>query len=228
MHRDLMSMTWLDGLFLHWPVDPALVEERIPAGLDVATYDGDAWLGVVAFEMPEIRPRGSPIRLGFPEVNLRTYVEPAGGGERGVYFFNLDAGDVLGVAMARLFFALPYYHADMHVSRDGDEVHFTHQRTNPHARPAEFDAVYRPTGSVASAEPGSLDEFLVENYRFYTERSGLWYCPIRHDPWPLQDATVDVRVNTLFEANGFERPAGEPLVHYAGELHVTADRLHRV
>lgn len=228
MQRDLLTMTWLDGLFAHWPVDPDLVDERLPAGLDVATYDGDAWLGVVAFEMTDIRPRGSPIGLGFPELNLRTYVEPEGGGQRGVYFFNLDAQDLLGVSVARLLFALPYYRADMHVSRHGDEVQFTHQRTHPGASPAHFDAVYRPTGDVFRAEPGSLEQFLVENYRFYTKGRRLYRGDIRHDPWPLQEATVDIRANTLFEANGFEPPEGEPLVHYSRELDVTADRIRRV
>jgi uncharacterized protein YqjF (DUF2071 family) len=226
--RDLLTMTWLDGLFAHWRVDPAVVDERLPAGIDVATYDGDAWLGIVAFEMTDIRPRGSPIGLAFPELNLRTYVEPEDGGQRGVYFFNLDAQDLLGVSVARLLFALPYYRADMHVSRHGEAVQFTHQRTHPGASPAHFDAVYRPTGDVFRAERGSLEEFLVENYRFYTKGRRLYRGDIRHDPWPLQEATVDIRANSLFEANGFQRPDGEPLVHYAGELNVTADRIRRV
>lgn len=233
MQRDLLTMTWRDALFAHWPVAPELVAARLPDGLDVATYDGQAWLGVVGFDMTDIRPRGSPVGLSFPELNLRTYVEPAGGGQRGVYFFNLDADDRLGVPVARALFALPYYRADMHVSRErggefGDRVTLTHQRTHRDVPPAHFDATYRPTSEVFRPEPGSLEAFLVENYRFYTEGRRLYRGDIRHEPWPLQEATVEVRANTLFEANGFEPPEGEPLVHYAKRADVTADRIRRV
>jgi uncharacterized protein YqjF (DUF2071 family) len=239
MQRDLLTMTWRDALFAHWPVESELVAERLPDGLDVAIYDGQAWLGIVGFEMTDIRPRGSPIGLSFPELNLRTYVEPDDGGQRGVYFFNLDAADRIGVPVARALFALPYYRAEMRVARErgdadtaddefGDAVTLTHRRTHRNVSPARFDATYRPTGEVFRPEPGSLEAFLVENYRFYTEGRRLYRGDIRHEPWPLQEATAEIRSNTLFETNGFDRPEGEPLVHYAKRSDVTADRIRRV
>ncbi|MFC4356815.1 YqjF family protein [Halobium salinum] len=236
--RPLLTMRWEHLLFLHWPVDPDRVGETLPEGLSVATHDGRAWLGVVAFTMPDIRPRGSPYGLSFHEVNLRTYVRPESGGPKGVYFYNLDANDWLGVLGARAAFRLPYYHAEMRLSRvDADTTggsvdhdptfRFLSRRRHPGADPARVDLVFRPTGDPAPGEPGSLDEFLAENYRFYTG-SRPWYCEIRHDPWPLQSAAVTVRENGLFEANGFEPPEGDPLVHYTAALDVRAGRLRRV
>ncbi|WP_254837632.1 hypothetical protein [Natronomonas marina] len=32
---------------------------------------------------------------------------------------------------------------------------------------------------------------------------------------------------TCFEANGFQRPAGDPLLHFAAPIDVTAGRVHR-
>ena len=58
---DLLSMRWRHTLFAHWPVDPELVEPRLPDRLSAATHDGRAWLGVVSFDMTDIRPRGSPV-----------------------------------------------------------------------------------------------------------------------------------------------------------------------
>ena len=58
--RRWLEMTWLDGLFAHWPVDPSTVAAALPEGLSVATHDGDAYLGVVPFVMDDIRPRGLP------------------------------------------------------------------------------------------------------------------------------------------------------------------------
>ena len=226
--RRWLEMTWRDGLFLHWAVTPETVAETLPDGLSVATHDGDAYLGVVAFVMDDIRPRGVPFGLSFPELNLRTYVEGPNG--PGVYFYNLDADDRLGVAVARRLFALPYYRATMNVSRttDSDAVRFTSRRTHAGVPPAQFAATYEPTGDSFRAEPGSLDAFLVENYRFYAEGNQLYCGEIGHEPWGLHEATADVRTNTLFEANGFDHPEGAPLVRYAEPIEVSADRLRRV
>ncbi len=230
-----MEMTWRDGLFCHWPVEPAVVAETLPDRLSVATHEGDAYLGVVAFVMDDIRPRGAPVGLSFPELNLRTYVEGPDG--PGVYFYNLDADDPIGVAVARRLFALPYYRAETRVSRpegaDRSEsgrgpVRFTSRRTHRGAPHARFDAIYEPTGAGFAAEPGSLDAFLVENYRFYARGNRLYRGEIEHDPWTLRAATVDFRANTLFEANGFDRPHGDPIVHYADPIEVTADRIRSV
>ncbi|TKX82068.1 YqjF family protein [Halorubrum sp. SD626R] len=225
--RRWLEMTWRDGLFCHWPVDPAVVDETLPERLSVATHDGDAYLGVVAFVMDEIRPRGSPVGLSFPELNLRTYVEgPAG---PGVYFYNLDADDRLGVAVARRLFALPYYRAEMSATRrrPGGDIRFRSRRTHRGVPSARFDATYEPTGEAFAAEPGSIDAFLVENYRFYAHGDRLYRGEIAHEPWTLREGTAEVRANTLFEANGFGRPDGEPIVHCADPIDVSADRLRR-
>jgi len=232
LQRRFLEMTWRDGLFCHWPVDPAAVSETLPDRLSVATHDGDAYLSVVAFVMDDIRPRGAPVGLSFPELNLRTYVDGPDG--PGVYFYNLDADDPLGVAVARRLFALPYYRAEMDVSRpvtagrseSGDgPVRFTSRRTHPDVPHARFDATYEPAGEAFAAEPGSLDAFLVENYRFYVEGTRLYRGEIAHEPWTLREATVDRRANTLFEANGFDRPDGDPIVRYAEPIEVGADRI---
>jgi len=224
--RRWLEMTWRDGLFCHWPVDPAVVDETLPDRLSVATHDGDAYLGVVAFVMDGIRPRGVPYGLSFPELNLRTYVEGPSG--PGVYFYNLDADDRLGVAVARRLFALPYYRAEMSATRrDDGTVRFRSRRTHRGVPSARFDASYGPAGEAFAAEPGSLAAFLLENYRFYAHGNRLYRGEIAHEPWTLREGTADLRENTLFVANGFERPAGEPLVHYAEPVDVTADRLRR-
>ncbi|MFC7137448.1 YqjF family protein [Halobaculum litoreum] len=227
MKRRLLEMRWLDALFAHWRVDPATVEARLPDALSAATYEGDAYLGVVQFEMTDIRPRGFPVGLSFPELNLRTYVTD--GDTKGVYFFNLDAADPVGVGVARGLFRLPYYRASMDVTRDGDRVTVTSHRTHRGAPEAHFDATYWPVGDTATPEPGSLEAFLVENYRFYTEgRDRVYYGDIAHEPWPLAPAEAEIRTNTLFEANGFAEPAGEPLLHYAPASDVVADRIRRL
>ncbi|GGN87763.1 hypothetical protein GCM10009030_06750 [Haloarcula pellucida] len=226
---DLLRMDWRDVGFVHWPVDPETVAATLPDGVTVDTYDGRAWLGVVPFEMADIRPRGSPIGRSFGELNLRTYVTD--GETPGVYFYNLDADDRLSVGIARRFFELPYYRASMEIARRDDEVRFRSRRTDARAPSANFDATYGPAVGAEPhpPEPGSLEAFLVSRYRFYVADGDgrIYYADIDHDPWPLQDGTAELRRNDLFAANGFETPAVDPVVYYSPGISVTAGRLHR-
>lgn len=234
-----LSMRWEDVLFAHWPVDPEVVAATLPAALDVDVRDGRAWLSVVAFVMSDLRPRFAPVGLSFPELNLRTYVTHEAG-PPGIYFYNLDADDRLGVPVARRLFGLPYYRADVSVDRAGDDVRFRSSRRHGNAPPAEFDGTYRPTGEPFVAERGSLASFLTERYRFYAASSGgllpeadlggdtVYAGDVAHEPWTLRDATVEVRRNDLFRAAGFDAPNGEPICHYGEGIDVTAGRVRRL
>lgn len=220
--RHLLEMTWRDTCFLHWPITSQKLADRLPEKLSPATCEGTAWLGVVAFEMDGISPRGIPIELSFPELNLRTYVEGPSG--PGVLFFNLDADDPLGVGVARRLFSLPYYQADGRIQRNEDGVTFASERTHDGVPPAMFEATYSRKGEPYGADTGSLTAFLIENYRFYASGRRLYAGEINHEPWRLREGEVEIQTNTLFEASGFERPSAEPVVHVADDLCVTAGR----
>lgn len=225
--RQLLSMTWRDAVFAHWPVEPGIVAPTLPDGFAVDTGpDGRAWLSVVGFVMEDIRPRFVPVGLSFPELNLRTYVRH--GNASGIYFYNLDVDDRFGVPIARRLFRLPYYRAEIDVTDRDGAIRFRSHRTHSGVPPADFDATIEPRGTPEPVEPGSTEAFLVENYRFFVAGGGrLYYGDVEHEPWRLQPAELTVRENTLFAASGFDRPAGEPLVHYSSGIAVTAGRLRR-
>src|SRR4051794_18976444 len=108
----VMAMQWLDLLFMHWPVPAKALRSYIPRNLEIDTYDGTAWIGVVPFRMAGVRPRMTPALpwlSAFPELNVRTYVTI--GGKPGVWFFSLDAGNPVAVEGARSLFHLNYYNA---------------------------------------------------------------------------------------------------------------------
>lgn len=223
---DLISMRWEDLLFAHWEVDPSVVAEKLPDRLEVDTYEGKAYLGVVAFVMRDIRPRLVPYGLDFAELNLRTYVRHEG--TPGVYFFSLDADDRLGVTVARLAYELPYYRATTQVDMREGEVRFRSSRTHEGAPPANFDATYGGVGDSFLAEEGSLEEFLTERYAFFVPSNGTLRGDIHHPPWTLKDAKAEIRTNTLFGANGFGKPDGEPHLCYSPGVDVTASRPRRM
>jgi len=107
-----MTQIWHELLFAHWPVAPDILRALVPAVLTLDTFEGQCWVGVVPFHMSYVRPRGVPPVPGlsaFPELNVRTYVTL--NGIPGAYFFSLDAGNTLAVALARKLFHLPYFRA---------------------------------------------------------------------------------------------------------------------
>lgn len=222
---DVLSMRWDDLLFAHWDVEPETVARHLPEGVDVDTYGGRAWLGVVPFMMREVRPRFAPrcVGLDFAELNLRTYVRVDG--VQGVYFFSLDADDVLGVTGARLGYRLPYYKATTGFEKEDGDIRFSSSRQHPGASDADFEATYHGVGKEFVPEEGSLDEFLTERYAFFvtSERTGTTLRgEISHPPWKLREASAEIETNSLFEANGFEKPDGEPYLLYSEGADVTA------
>jgi hypothetical protein len=220
-----MTQRWNNLLFAHWPVPAASLANLLPEGLTPDTFDGSAWIGVVPFSMDHIRLRALPTIPGanrFPELNLRTYVRETHTNQVGVYFFSLDAANLLAVTVARTVFQLPYYWARMHVRGDGREFHYRSERIYG-PRPATFRARYRSllkSRAVELSSPGTIEHFLTERYRLYTTNSKgqLFKGDIHHVPWPLEQAEAEFDVNLLPKAHGIELPDTAPLLLYAREL----------
>ncbi|MCA8979274.1 MAG: DUF2071 domain-containing protein [Planctomycetes bacterium] len=215
-------MRWHDLAFLHWRVDADVLRRHIPAELQLDTFDGAAWLGVVPFRMSHVGPRWVPPIPGvhaFPELNLRTYV--TADGKPGVWFFSLDVTKRFAVWAARTFFHLPYFRAEMRFERDGDAIRYASERG---VERFGFTGRYRPTGDVYLSQPGTLESWLTERYCLYAadSRGRVFRGEIHHAPWPLQRAEVEVEQNTLCRQVGIDALEGEPLAHFVRELDVVA------
>lgn len=226
----IMAMQWHDLLFLHWPVPASALRPHIPLGLELETFAGQAWLGVVPFRMAGVRPRAMralPALSAFPELNVRTYV--TAGGKPGVWFFSLDAANLLAVEGARLAFHLPYFHAQMRCAAMGEAIDYRSTRTHAGAPPASFAATYRPSGPAYTAAPGTLDHWLTERYCLYAanRRGQVWRGEIHHRPWPLQPAEVQIAQNALAAPLGLALE-GSPLAHFARRLDVVAWPIERL
>lgn len=196
-----ISMRWEELLFVHWRIDAASIQRLLPAGLQVETFDGSAWLGVVPFRMAATRCRWLPpipTTHTFPELNVRTYVR--GGDRSGVWFFSLDAASRLAVEAARWSFGLPYFHARMVCRRQGEIVLYVSERRDRRGPPAAFAANWRAIGPSRRSSPGSLAHFLTERYCLFAVRRGrLLRGDIAHLPWELAEAEVMLQA---FEMTG--------------------------
>lgn len=221
--RAVMRQAWQDLLFLHWPVDPNVVQATLPAGLTVDTYEGQAYIGLVPFTMRGVRPVWAPSVPGlsnFHECNVRTYVH-AGGQNPGVWFYSLDAANPIAVQLARRLFFLPYFYAAMSLTRRGSTVGYHTTRNG--AADAFCDVTYTPTGTPYPAQSDTLDFFLAERYLLYAERGNrLYRGQVHHTPYPLQTATVENLDQSLTGKAGFAalNDIPPPLIHYASGVNV--------
>jgi hypothetical protein len=222
----LMTQRWENLLFAHWPLPADALRPLVPAVLELDTYEGQAWVGVVPFDITVFRLRFvplMPLMSAFLELNVRTYVKF--NGKLGVYFFSLDAASLAAVLGARIWFHLPYFEARMTLKHVNGQIHYAShrvRRTYSGAPPADFGAAYRPTGDVMRAETGSLAAWLTERYCLYAvdQHENVLCGEIHHIPWPLQPAEATIAVNTMTMPPGIRLPDIPPLLHFARRLDV--------
>jgi len=211
----VMYQRWEQLLFLHWSFDPVVIQQTLPPGLTVDTFDGRAWVGVVPFFMSGVRPRFLPAvpRISnFQELNLRTYVIDAEG-RRGVWFYSLDTSHRFPVWIARRFFHLNYRYAKMSAERNGPHIQYKSERhlENGWDQPQHFE--WSPNGVVRRAEQGCLEHFLVERYRLFSfnaKRGELLSGCVSHVPYSVQDVELSSFSTQLFDLNGLMAPTGAP------------------
>ena len=225
-----MLQRWENLVYLHFEVDPDAVRRIIPQGLDVDTWEGKAYVGLIPFQMRGISFPHLPAvpYLGtFPEVNVRTYVTR--GGIPGVWFCSLDINRLLPTLVARGAYSLPYCFGAVHHKRRGDVVTTTVERRWPRATSGAATAIEVEVGSAIDV-PTDLEHFLSARWGLYssTRRGTLRYAAVDHEQWPLYRATLRHLDDGLIAAAGVESTSGEPLVMYSPGVKVRVGMPRRV
>lgn len=210
--RTLMTQSWLDLTFLHWPIDPAAVTPHLPPGTRPDTFDGTAYVGLIAFRMHRVgwlTLPGIPYLGSFPETNIRFYSVDAHG-RRAVVFRTLEASRLLPVLVARVFFHLPYTWSRMSVTRQADQLTYTSHRRWPAPRTARTHLSVRVGAPVPHPTP--LEHFLTARWALHhPARNTARYLPNDHPRWPLHRATLLDWDETLFAATGLPTPTDPPM-----------------
>jgi uncharacterized protein YqjF (DUF2071 family) len=213
----LWSQHWLDLFFAHWPVRVTDLRRHVPAALDIDTWEGSAWVSLVAFRLEGIRRRWLP-SAGFLtnslELNLRTYVRYRG--EPAICFLSIHAGKRLLVRLARWATPLSYEFARMSYDwRDGLAAFHAH-------RPGDngdltFAASFTPLAGASQARAGSLDDWLLERYCLYAQdqKGTLFRTVVEHPPWAVQAVTAEVTANTMGPPFEIAVASGPAVVHYS-------------
>lgn len=225
--RAVMVQQWRDLAYVHWryPVDE--VQALLPAGLEVDTHDGAAWVGLIPFSMRNIglpRLPAVPYFGSFPEVNVRTYVRH--NGRPGVWFFSLDINRFLPALVARTTYLLPYCWGSADHTLTGRNLTTRVQRRWPTSSTTNISI---SIGDEIET-PDETSVFLSARWGLYSKgfKGSLRYAPVDHEKWPLYSATLLSLDDSLVMSAGLSAPQGEPHVMFSPGVSVRVGLPHRV
>ena len=226
VRRAVFGQDWADLTMLHWPVDPEVVAQLLPAGTAPDVLDGVTYVGLVPFVMRGVRILGTPPLphlAGFAETNVRLYAVDAAG-RRGVVFRSLEAARLLPVVAAQVSYRLPYRWARMRVRHGAGTVAYETSRRWPGPRGA--GGTVRARVGEPLSQPDELALFLTARWGLYSTWYGgrTAYAPVDHPPWPLHRAELLELSDDLVEAAGLPRPQGEPHVLWSPGVRVRIGR----
>jgi uncharacterized protein len=225
----VMRQRWERLTFLHWPIDPELVQRLLPDSLRPDVFGGAAWVGLVPFFMRVATAGGTrlPWVSDFCETNVRTYVRDREG-RTGIWFLSLDAARLGAVGVARATYRLPYFWSSMRLAARDGETSYACRRVWPGPRGVTSRVRIRAGEPYHPADLGELDHFLTARWILFSVRgSRQRFARACHPPWPLHRARVRVLDDRLVPAAGLPPPAGEPLVHYSPGVEVSIGRPER-
>jgi uncharacterized protein len=217
----VMFQAWDRLTFLHWRYPAELIRPLLPRGLALDIFDASAWIGLTPFIVSGLRPPGLPALpwiSRFPEMNVRTYVRGPDG-ERGIWFFSLEADRLTAVAGARLSYGLPYRWADMSIRCDSREIEYKSRR---HFGLGQAHIAIRRGSPI---QTGEQERFLTARFRLYTTLAGrLAFAQVAHPPWPLESAALLKLDQNVIQHSGVPMPNGEPLIYFSPTVSVRIGR----
>lgn len=186
-NRWVIEQTWRHVFFIHYKIDPVLIEKKVPFKLDL--FEGSAVISVVPFKMDGIRfPFLPPVPVlsSLNELNLRTYVEVDG--IKGIYFFTLETDSLPSELIAKKFFYLPYRFSKIFARIKDGHYTFQHERW-PYS-------LYLRAQIMEKSSATSFDRWATERYSLFTKHGNTTYQGIvRHSPWKLREVKIDFYEN---------------------------------
>ena len=212
--RAVMVQQWQDLAYIHWRYPIEEIQALLPAGIEVDTFDGSAWVGLIPFSMKNIglpRMPAVPYFGSFPEVNVRTYVRR--NGVPGVWFFSLDVNRFLPALVARVSYFLPYCWGRASNKRTDSTLETEVRRRWP----SRASTSIRVSIGDPIESPDELSVFLSARWGLYSRGigKGVRYAPVDHEAWPLWTAKLESLNDTLLTAAGLSAPIGDPHVMFS-------------
>jgi uncharacterized protein YqjF (DUF2071 family) len=194
-----LTATWQALAMLNYEVDPAVLAPWVPAGTELDTWEGRAFVSMVGFRFTDTRVYrvAVPFHVNFEEVNLRFYVRRLAGDDwrRGVVFAKeivprRAIAWLARAAYAERYVAMPMRHdvvlPDDAGTTTGHAVYAWRWRGEWQRLAVEV------SGPPRVPAPGSEEAFITEHYWGYARQpdgSTVEY-RVEHPPWRVWTATA--------------------------------------
>jgi uncharacterized protein YqjF (DUF2071 family) len=201
--RVFLSAEWRDLVMLNYEVEPGILRQYVPHGVELDAFDGRTFVSLVGFQFLRTKLYGFlavPFHSNFEEVNLRSYVRRREGGEirRGVVFVRELVPREAIAGLARLMYGETYDACPMRhrIERRADGISAEY-KWEWHGRRFWLSAAAQ--GEPARVADGSIENFITEHYWGYSAKSTSETIEYRvsHEPW-----RVWVSTNARFEGDG--------------------------
>jgi hypothetical protein len=202
---EFLRAEWRHLAMLNFETDPGILLPRVPAGTELDTYGGRAFVSMVGFLFLNTTVFGVPIPFNrdFEEVNLRFYVRRKAEGEwrRGVVFVK-EIVPKFAVAMAARLLYNENYEA-MHMGHDIDLEHSGVVEYRWFFAREWNRLMVKTTGEPRAMVPGSPEEFIAEHYWGYVtnRKNETAEYAVEHPPWMVRDvskATLECNAAELY------------------------------
>jgi uncharacterized protein len=198
---------WQRALFVHYEVEPSLLQRDVPFALEL--FKGKAVASLVAFTMRRFRPHwgGGLTKWLFQPAatnhffNIRTYVRHQD--EPGVYFITQWLSHPFCLLGRLPLLRLPWHWGRMAYQHAHETGRLTGQVVGKQGTRLTYSATLAPSSALVPPTTGSLAEFAMERYTAFALRGGnevsfrVW-----HEPWPQSPIQVEVKDTFLLPQTG--------------------------
>jgi uncharacterized protein YqjF (DUF2071 family) len=201
--RVFLSAEWRDLVMLNYEVEPEILQQYVPRGVELDAFAGRTFVSLVGFQFLRTKLYGFlavPFHRNFGEVNLRFYVRRRDGGKerRGVVFVRELVPRAAVAGLARLMYGEKYDACPMahRVERNAAGISAEYRWE---WRGKRFWLSARADGAPARGAEGSIENFITEHYWGYSAKSASETIEYRvsHEPWRVWGST-----NARFEGDG--------------------------
>jgi uncharacterized protein len=204
-----LTAEWRDLVMLNYEVDPALLRDYVPRGVELDAFDGRTYVSLVGFRFLRTKLLGFlavPFHTNFDEVNLRFYVRRREGAEvrRGVVFKRELVPRFAIAQLARLAYGEKYDSCPMQhrISRTGAAISLAYSWLFAGER---FRLTAAASGASNYVAEHSVESFITEHYWGYSAQADGASVEYRvsHERWRIwtaADAAFEGDVAELYGA----------------------------
>ncbi|MBL7830120.1 MAG: DUF2071 domain-containing protein [Saprospiraceae bacterium] len=186
--KTFLKARWENIVMVNYTVDESILRPYLPYGVEIDTYQNQAFVSLVGFRFVQSTIFGLPIPyLGnFDEVNLRFYVKRTDGTElkRGVVFINELVPFKVVAFLANKLYKEHYSYAKM---KSSIQVENNIKNINYSWQPKQIEYSIHASFSDSKDEiiQDSLEEFIYEHYYGFTKvnEQETWEYRVNHPRW---------------------------------------------